>query len=169
MVEQQVGDSETWQEVRPDAVTWTVPPKVIWTPPTENLRPMVALLPDLQGEAKLEASLGDKTASVAFTPKRPDRTPGSGGPLGAGSRAWRKIPADRPEPALFGSGRKDGHQEPAADVRWPENFENEYVKWEAPVLTAKQEGYTQFLRAKSAGGTCSGIPRPIGRTSITGR
>ena len=41
---------------------------------------------------------------------------------------------------------KDGHQEPAADVHWPGNFENEYVKWEAPVLTAKKEGYTQFLR-----------------------
>ena len=46
---------------------------------------------------------------------------------------------------------KDGHQEPAADVHWPEKFENEYVKWEAPVLTAKHEGYTQFLRAEVGG------------------
>ena len=46
---------------------------------------------------------------------------------------------------------KDGHSEPAANVHWPENFENEYVKWEAPVLTAKKEGYTQFLRAEVGG------------------
>ncbi len=46
---------------------------------------------------------------------------------------------------------KDGHSEPAADVHWPENFEDEYVKWEAPVLTAKKEGYTQFLRAEVGG------------------
>ena len=51
-VEQQVGDdspspsgrgagSEGWQEVRPDAVNWNVPAQaqIIWTPPTQNLRP----------------------------------------------------------------------------------------------------------------------------------
>ena len=46
---------------------------------------------------------------------------------------------------------KDGHSEPATDVHWPADFENDYVKWEAPVLTAKQPGYTQFLRAEVGG------------------
>ena len=69
MVEHQVGDSEAWQEVRPDAVSWTVPPQALWTPPTETLRPTVTLLPDLQGEVKLDATVGGNTVSTVFTLK----------------------------------------------------------------------------------------------------
>ncbi len=152
MVEQQVGDSDAWQEVRPDAVTWTVPPQVMWTGPTENLRPTVTLLPDLKGEVKLDATVGGNSASVVFTlkPEGPD----------AKDPAARLILDREPGGKFLPIGQsqrysvlveKDGHQEPAADVHWPENFENEYVKWEAPVLTAKQEGYTQFLRAEVGG------------------
>jgi hypothetical protein len=151
-VEQQVGDSD-WQEVRPDAVTWSVPTdQVAWTPPTETLRPTVTLLPDVKGEVKLAAALGDKAETVAFTLKEagPD----------AKDPAARLVLNREPEGKLLPLGQsqryavivdKDGHQEPAADVHWPENFENEYVKWEAPVLTAKKEGYTQFLRAEAGG------------------
>ena len=46
---------------------------------------------------------------------------------------------------------KDGKSEPAAEVHWPADFENDYVKWEAPVLTAKREGYTQYLHADVGG------------------
>ena len=46
---------------------------------------------------------------------------------------------------------KDGKSEPATEVHWPENFDNDYVKWEAPVLTAKREGYTQYLHADVGG------------------
>jgi hypothetical protein len=152
-VEQQAGESDLWQEVRPDAVKWTVPSDLVWTPPTETLRPSVTLLPDLKGEVKLEASLGDKTASMAFTLKEsgPD----------AKDPAARLVVDREPGGKLLALGQsqrytvmveKDGHREPAADVHWPENFENDYVKWEAPILTAKQqEGYTQFLRADVAG------------------
>ena len=151
-VEQQVGVSDTWQEVRPDAVNWNVPPQLIWTPPTENLRPTVTLLPDLKGEVKLDATVGGNTASVVFTLKEAgpdakdplarlvlDREPG-GKFLPAGQSQRYSVLVE-----------KDGQREPAADVHWPENFNNEYVKWEAPVLTAKQEGYTQFLRAEVGG------------------
>ena len=48
---------------------------------------------------------------------------------------------------------KDGHQEPATDVRWPGDFENQYVKWQAPVLTAKEAGGVQWLRADVGGRT----------------
>ena len=151
-VEQQVGDSDAWQEVRPDAVNWNVPAQLIWTPPTENLRPTVTLLPDLKGEVKLDAAVGGNTASVVFTLK--DAGPDAKDP------AARLVLDREPGGKLLPIGQsqrysvlveKDGHQEPAADVHWPENFENEYVKWEAPVLTAKQEGYTQFLRAEVGG------------------
>jgi len=157
-VEQQVGDSNAWQEVRPDAVTWNnVPPQVIWTPPTPNLRPTVTLLPDsksagLRGEFKLDASVGDRTSSVVFTFK--DAGPDAKDPAARlvvdRDPAGRFLPVGQSQryAALVVKG---GHQEPAADVHWPENFENEYVKWEAPVLTARQEGYTQFLRAEVGG------------------
>ena len=46
---------------------------------------------------------------------------------------------------------KDGRQEPATEVRWPGDFENQYVKWQAPVLTAKEAGGVQWLRADVGG------------------
>jgi hypothetical protein len=155
-VEEQAGDSDAWQEVRPDAVKWNVPDKykdkVIWTPPTENLRPTVALLPSPEGELKLEASVGDKTASVVITPKE-------AGPDAADTAA-RLVLEREPDGKLLAVGQsqryavaveKEGKREPAPNVRWPEDFENDYVKWQAPVLTAKNENYTQFLRAEVAG------------------
>ena len=149
-VQQQAGDSEAWEEVRPDAVDWTnVPPQAIWTPPTANMRPTVTLPPDLQGEVKLDATLGGKTASAVFTLK-------AAGP-DAKDPAARLVLDREPGGKLLPIGEsqrysvlveKDNQREPAADIHWPANFENEYVKWEAPVLTAKKEGYTQFLRAE---------------------
>ncbi|MGO9109380.1 MAG: Ig domain-containing protein [Thermoguttaceae bacterium] len=151
-VEQQVGESDAWQEIRPDAVNWNVPAQVIWTPPTESLRPTVKLLPDLKGDVKLYASVAGNTASVVFTLKEagPD----------AKDPAARLVLDREPGGKLLPVGQcqryvvlveKDGQKEPAAGVHWPENFENEYVKWEAPVLTAKRENYTQFLRAEVGG------------------
>ena len=152
-VEQQVGDSgRAGRKSVPTRSTGPCQAQVIWTPATENLRPTVTLLPDLKGEVKLDASVGGNTASVVFTLKEagPD----------AKDPAARLVLDREPGGKLLPVGQsqrysvlveKDGHREPAADVHWPENFENEYVKWEAPVLTAKQEGYTQFLRAEVGG------------------
>ena len=152
-VEQQIGDSDAWQEVRPDAVGWGAPPaQAVWTPATENLRPTLTLLPDLKGEVKLDANVGDNTASMVFTLK--DAGPDAKDP------AARLLLVREPKGKFLPVGQsqryailvdKDGHQEPAADVQWPENFENEYFKWEAPVLTAKHEDYTQFMRAEVGG------------------
>jgi hypothetical protein len=151
IVEQQAGDSEGWKEVRPDAVEWkNVPKTVVWTPPTENLRPTVTLPPDFQGEAKLDAAVGNAAASVAFKLK-------DAAPLAADARLVVDREANGKYLAVGQSQRysvlmdKNGQSEPATDVHWPADFENDYVKWEAPVLTAKREGYTQFLRAEVAG------------------
>ena len=48
---------------------------------------------------------------------------------------------------------KGGRREPASDVRWSGDFENKYVKWQAPVLTAKEPGTVQWLRADVGGRT----------------
>ena len=157
-VEQQVGESDAWQEVRPDAVNWNVPPQVVWTPPTENLRPTVTLLPDLKGEVQLEASVAGGApgtpgpASIAFTLKEagPDAKDATARLVLDREPGGKLLPVDQSQRYSV-LVEKDGHQEPAADVHWPANFENEYVKWEAPVLTAKQEGYTQFFRAEVGG------------------
>jgi hypothetical protein len=149
-VEQQAGDSGTWQEVRPDAVAWNVPANVIWTPPTNNLRPTVALPPDLAGEAKLDASLGGVSASVAFARKGAAPDPAEARLVLDRETRGKYLPVGQSQRYSV-LVEKNGQSEPAADVHWPGNFENEYVKWEAPVLTAKQEGYTQFLRAEVGG------------------
>jgi hypothetical protein len=149
-VEEQVGDADAWKEVRPDAVNWKVPDSVIWTPPMENLRPTVTLPPDFQGETTLEAKLGDNATTVAFALK-------SAGPDPAGAQLIVDREAEGKYVRVGDTQRysirveKDGHSEPATDVQWPADFENDYVKWEAPVLTAKREGYTQFLRAEVGG------------------
>ena len=48
---------------------------------------------------------------------------------------------------------KDGRREPATEVRWSGDFENKYVKWQAPVLTAKEAGAVLWLRADVGGRT----------------
>ena len=47
--------------------------------------------------------------------------------------------------------RKGEQQEPAAEVAWPPDFENQLVRWRAPVLTAKQAGHQQWLTARCGG------------------
>ena len=125
---------------------------MIWTPPTENLRPTVTLPPDLQGEVKLDAKLGDNDGLGRFRVQARRSRPADAPSWSLDREAGRKVPAGRPDASVIRSWWKEGDDsEPATDVHWPANFENEYVKWEAPVLTAKQEGYTQFLRAEVGG------------------
>ncbi len=153
IVEQQVGDADGWKEVSPDKVAWKVPDDIkngFWTDPTENLRPTIKLPPDLKGEANLTASVGGATAAVAFALK-------PAGPDAVDARLALNREADGTFLQVGQSQRysvlveKDGKTEPATEVHWPENFDNDYVKWEAPVLTAKREGYTQYLHADVGG------------------
>ncbi len=164
-VEENVGDGDVWKEVRPDAVNWKVPDTVIWTPPTENLRPTITLPLDFQGEATLEAKLGDNAATAAFALK-------SAGPDPAGAQLIVDREADGKYVRVGDAQRysirveKDGHSEPATDVHWPADFENDYVKWEAPVLTRQAaRAIPSSSVPKSAGEMSSGTPRPIGRAS----
>jgi len=159
-VEQQVDPAGPWQEVRPDAVTWKVPPGLVWTPPTEGLRPTVGVAEGVKGNLSLEAKVGELTAAAEVTSKEsgPDlgdptarlfleREPG-GTYLAVGRQQRYTILVERP--AAAGA---PGAVEPAAEIHWPANFENEFVAWDAPVLTAKKEGYTQWLRADVGGRT----------------
>ena len=58
--------SEQWKEVRPDAVSWTVPAEAIWEPATASLRPALTLPPDAKGEIELRAEFAGKEAVAAI-------------------------------------------------------------------------------------------------------
>jgi hypothetical protein len=150
LVEQQVADNGPWQEVRPDAVSWNVQGDPIWTPPSESLRPSVALSPDSKAAVTVQATVAGKSATLVLSSKD----------SGPDAKTARLVLDREPAGKYLAVGHsqryavlveKDGKTEPAADVHWPENFENDYVKWDAPVLTAKQADYTQFLRADVGG------------------
>ena len=123
-VEQQVGDSDAWQEVRPDAVQWERAAPSDLDPPTENLRPTVTLLPDLQGRREARR-LGRRQYGLGglHLESRPGRTPRIRQPVWC----WIANPAENS--CRSGQSQrysvlveKDGHQEPAADVHWPRKF-----------------------------------------------
>ncbi len=153
-VEQQVTGSDQWKEVRADAVSWTVPLDAVWMPPSESLRPALTIPQDAKGEIRLQADFGGKqaVATISVDGKGPD----------AADAAARLVATREPHGQYLPVGQqqryavmveKDGKQEPAADVRWPADFENQYFKWQAPVLTAKTSGGTQWLRADVGGRT----------------
>ncbi|MFH1267331.1 MAG: hypothetical protein ABIK89_16530, partial [Planctomycetota bacterium] len=152
VVEAQLPGSDGWREVRPDAVVWDVPPGLIWSPATESLRPAATVAPGTRGRFQLKAQYRGKeatcevaTAEAGLDASDPavqlvlEREPeGRYLPVAKEQRYWIVL-------------RKDGQQEPAADILWPPDFENEYVRWKAPSLSAKRAGYEQWLEAKVGG------------------
>ena len=165
-VQQQLPGSEQWKEVRPDTVSWTVPAEVIWEPASESLRPALTVPQDAKGEIQLRAEFAGREAVAALSvkPQGPDaadpaarlfalREPG-GQYLPVGSQQRYTIMVE-----------KDGHQEPATDVRWPGDFENQYVKWQAPVLTAKEAAGCSGSAPTLPAGPCWCTRRPTRRAS----
>jgi len=151
-VEAQMPGSQQWKEVRPESVAWQVPPGLIWSPATKSLRPAVTLPPGARGRFEPRAQYLGKQATCKLAASAPALDPADPGV---------EIVLERePEGQYLPVGseqrysivlRKGGHEEPAAEIHWPWYFENDYVRWRAPVLTAKQAGYEQWLRAEIAG------------------
>jgi len=154
-VEQQLPDApEVWKEVYPSAVAWQEPPGLIWTPPAGELCPTVTVPEGATGDFELRAEFGGKRAMGVITLKEkgpnvndPDarvllvrEPPGEYVPVGGQQRYSIVV-------------EKDDAREPAADIQWPGDFENEFVRWQAPVLTAKRKGYRQWFRAEVDGRT----------------
>jgi len=151
-VEAQPAGSQQWKEIRADAVAWDVPPGLIWSPATESLRPAAAVPPGVKARFALKAKYRGKEAACEITTTEPALDP---------SDAAVELVLDRePQGRYLPVGRqqrysivlkKGGQEERAAEVHWPGEFENEYVRWKPPVLTAKQGGYEQWLRAEVGG------------------
>jgi len=152
-LEQQVpGKTDQYKEVRPDAVAWTVPPGLVWAPATKDLRPAATIPAAAKDEYVLQASYAGQQARAIIRVK-------AEGPNPNASDA-RLEPVREPGGEFLPIGheqryaivvRQDSAEQVAADIQWPSNFENDYVRWQAPVLTAKRGGYTQWLRAEVGG------------------
>jgi len=150
-VEQQLpGTPDVWREVNPGAVTWTVPPRLIWTEATQQLRPTATVPEDAPREFELLAGYGGKEAMAVIKVKPKGLDPND--------PAARVYVAREPQGEYVPVGgrqriaimvEKDGVAEPAAKVTWPEDFENDYVRWQAPVLTVKKPGFQQWFRAQA--------------------
>jgi len=153
-VEQQLpGSPDQWKEVRPSAVGWIdIPEELIWTPATDGLRPTVTAPEGAAEEFELRAQYGGRQAIavIALNDQRPDPNE-----PGVEVRVVREGPG---EYLLLGDQQrysivveKNGVSEPVASVLWPDDFENPYVRWQAPVLWAKRAGHRQQLRAEVDG------------------
>jgi len=150
--EQLPGDANTWREVRPGAVSWNVPSELVWTAPTAGLRPTLTMPEGAAGPFEISARYGEAEATLPISRKE-------AGPDMADPAARVKVVREPPGRYLPVGGQqryaivveKDGVEEPAANVQWPEDFDNEYVRWQAPVLLAKRPGHSQWLRAEVDG------------------
>ncbi|MFW5692653.1 MAG: hypothetical protein ACOCWL_00410 [Thermoguttaceae bacterium] len=149
-VEQQVpGSDGLWKEVSPAVVDWTIPPGVAFMPSRDGLRPAVSLPEGAGGEFELTAAVGAEQALALVAAKAEGLDPNAAGAeLVVHREADGMFLAEGDSQRYTIMVRQGDETEPAADVRWMPDFENDYVRWQAPVLTAKRAGYEQRLRAR---------------------
>jgi hypothetical protein len=148
-VEQQVpGSDGLWKEVAPAMVDWTVPRGVVFTSASDGLRPSISLPEGAGGDFELTASVEAQQALALVSAKLqgPDLA-APGAELVVDREAESMYLAEGSSQRYTVMVRQGDQVEPAADVRWMPDFENDYVRWQAPVLTAKRAGYEQRLRA----------------------
>lgn len=151
-VEAQWPGNEAWREVRPDAVQWTVPDQVLWTEATGGLRPSAGMSADSPGGYALQAAFGGTQAGSRITVGQPKLDPSDPSVSLEVSREpeGRYLPIGQSQRYQI-LLRQNEREETAADAAWPPDFENDFVRWRAPILTAKRAGYQQWLTAKVGG------------------
>ena len=151
-VEAQWPGDEAWREVSPETVAWSVPAGIVWTEAIGGLRPSATMSADSPGGYALVANFGGQQATArigsgktTLDPADPSVSvellrdpPGRYLPIGQSQRYQIQL-------------RHGDKQELAANVSWPPDFENDYVRWQASVLSAKQAGFQQWLTAKVRG------------------
>ncbi|MHB8897414.1 MAG: hypothetical protein ACYC6Y_01565 [Thermoguttaceae bacterium] len=153
-IEAQWPGNDAWREVQPDAVHWTVPDEIRWTDSGGGLCPSAGMAPGTTGGYVLKAHFADQQATVRIGTRQPtldpadpavalrvDREPGG-----------RYLPIGQSQRYRIVLQRGDA-QETAAEVVWPPDFDNDYVRWRAPILSATQAGYQQWLTARVGGRT----------------
>lgn len=151
-VEAQWPGDEAWREVRPDAVAWSVPGEVLWTEAIGGLRPSAGMSPDAPGGYALEANFGGQQSTTRITTGQTSLDPADPSVALQVVRepASRYLPIGQSQRYQI-ELRQGDKQEIATKVVWPPDFENDYVRWRAPILSAKQAGFEQWLTAKVGG------------------
>ena len=157
-LEQQVPGTDQWQEIDPAKVTWEVPDDVRWTPAQSTLRPRVTPGESAQGSLTLTAKYAGKTAAMELevataAPPRGElqvvREP-DGDELAVGAQQRFAIVV-----------QQGSDQLPAAGIQWQPPFENDYVRWEPPILLAKRAGHEQLLTAAVGDDRVSFVARTV--------
>jgi len=154
-VEQRLpGEEEHWTEINPVKVRWEVPDSLVWTPANGDLRPQLTPRESATGTVELPAEHAGQRAVLAIRIQPPPH------PIEPGEDARLTIlrePGGEEVPvgarqrytAMLNRG---GQQEPATDVVWTPPFENDFVRWDPPVLTARRPGHEQRLWASVGDG-----------------
>lgn len=146
-VEQQLpGADGGWQEVTPSEVNWLVPESVIWEPPADGLRPQLVLPDSASGEIEIAAEYGGAKATMLLSVKEPPPPPTPGSLSVVREPEGEELFVDQRQryTVMVGTGEQ---QEPAVGTQWQPPFENDYIRWEPPYLTAKRQGHVQRLEA----------------------
>ncbi len=151
-VEAQWPGDDAWREVQPDAVAWSVPDEVLWTEAVGGLRPSAMMSSEAPGGYALEANFGGQQATARIAAGQMSLDPADPTVTLQVIRepSGRYLPIGQSQRYQIQLQQGDKH-ETAAEVVWPPNFENDYVRWRAPILSAKQAGYQQWLTAKIGG------------------
>lgn len=158
----------TWFEIRPTAVNWNnTTGDFLWTPSSGGLRPSLALTTTCPEQISLEARFEGAEAKLLISKKPADDVPAASDP-GVKLIVAREptgdtlsVPNKQRYTILVDKG---GEQQPAVNVEWLPAFENEYVSWAPPVLTARVGGHVQRLSATVDGRKTEFETRIIGAT-----
>lgn len=153
-VEQRLADDpQSWREVRPDAVQWSVPENVEWVAPSDAERPIAAPSAKASGALELVAEVGGKKAKL-----RIDVDASSPPPDFADPQLDLAVVRDPPGEQLavgvsqrysvVGRRGESTWIVPSQEVVWPAAFENAFLSWSPPTLSSRQAGKTQSLWAK---------------------
>jgi len=147
-VERQLpGDGDQWVEVDPLKVRWTVPDSIHWTPPSADLRPQLTPSESAEGKVELQAEHAGLKATLTIDVTSEPEGPESPEDLWvAREPEGEHLPVGRQQryAPMIGKGPQ---AQRAAGVQWPSAFENDYVRWEPPVLFAKRAGHEERLHA----------------------
>ncbi|MCO6456672.1 MAG: hypothetical protein J5I93_15345 [Pirellulaceae bacterium] len=155
----------SWVEIQPELVDWTFPAgDVVWTAPSDGLRPSLALHEDSPEQVELAARFQGATASLTVTKASASEAP-------AATSASQLIVEREPPGETLAVSQQQRYRilvdtgsgpRPAAQVTWLPAFENDYVVWDPPVLSARQGGHVQRLSASVDGQTVSFETRIVG-------
>ncbi|MDO4549762.1 MAG: hypothetical protein Q4C96_00750 [Planctomycetia bacterium] len=148
-VQEQLEGAGEFTEVYPESVVWTVPRNVYWTPPYGVLRPVMEMPLENAESVTVSAKYRGKTAQCRVNVGVPS--------LSVSDPEVELFVKRQPEGVLLPVGRmqqfsvwmrKGEVEEPAQDVRFTPNFENDSLAWEAPTVYSLKPGYTHWFQAK---------------------